>query len=396
MASKKNTIRNIDARGRFVPRLLAWYGRHGRDLPWRRTRDPYRILVSEMMLQQTQVARVLEYYGRFLEVFPDARSLAGASLDRVLKAWEGMGYYARARNLHRAAGMIIERHGGRVPADLETLQTLPGVGYNTAASVASLAHGRHWPVLDGNAVRVLCRVFRIRGDAKTAAGKRRLIKLAKELVPAGKIGPFNQAIMDLGSQVCRPAGPRCGECPLEDICGGRAAGDPARYPRRKRRKPRPHYQVTAGIIWENGRGKGGRRSADARSGEAAGRGRSDRRLLIARRRPDDMLGGLWEFPGGKQEDGESLEECLRREIREELGIAIRVDGPFLRLDHGYSHFRITLHAFHCTYLNGAPSPLGCSDFRWVRVSDLESFALSRADRKLAAVLREEEAFSTTT
>jgi A/G-specific adenine glycosylase len=397
MASKKRSAQKNDIGSRCAPRLLAWYARHGRDLPWRRTRDPYRILVSEMMLQQTQVVRVLEYYGPFLQAFPDAASLAAASLDRVLKAWEGMGYYARARNLHRAAGMIVERHGGRVPADLETLQTLPGVGYNTAASVASLAHGRHWPVLDGNAVRVLCRVFRIRGDAKTAAGKKRLIELAKELVPAGKIGPFNQAIMDLGSQVCRPADPRCGECPLEEICGGRASGDPARYPRRKRRKPRPHYQVTAGIIWEDGRGKSGRRRGAAVKGDRARSGdRGDRRLLIARRRPDDLLGGLWEFPGGKQEDGESLEECLRREIREELDIAIRVDRPFLSLDHGYSHFRITLHAFHCTYLNGTPRALGCSDFRWVRVSDLESFALPRADRKLAAALREEEASSPTT
>jgi len=366
---KRITAQKADARILFSPRLLAWYSRHGRDLPWRRTRDPYRILVSEMMLQQTQVTRVLEYYGRFLEIFPDIGSLAEAPLDRVLKAWEGMGYYARARNLHRAAGMIVDQHEGRVPAELDTLQTLPGVGYNTAASVASLAHGRHWPVLDGNAVRVLSRVFRISGGPRTAAGKKRLITLARELVPGGKIAPFNQAIMDLGSQVCRPADPRCPDCPLKEICGGRAAGDPTRYPRKKKRKPRPHYDVTAGIIWK------------------------DRRLLIARRRPDDLLGGLWEFPGGKREDGESLEECLRREIREELDIAIRIDRPFMSLDHGYSHFRITLHAFHCTHLKGRPRPLGCSDVRWVRVSDLETFPLSRADRKLAAALREEESSS---
>jgi len=397
MASKKISAQKNNARSRFAPRLLAWYARHGRDLPWRRTRDPYRILVSEMMLQQTQVARVLEYYGRFLEAFPDVGSLAGTSMDRVLKLWEGMGYYTRARNLHRAAQLIVEQHGGRVPAELEALKQLPGVGYNTAASVASLAHGRHWPVLDGNAVRVLCRVFRISGDPRTAAGRKQLVALAKELVPRGKIAPFNQAIMDLGSQVCRPADPRCTDCPLEKICGGRAAGDPTRYPPKKKRKPRPHYDVTAAIIWENSRGKGGRqRGAGAGAGDAARPGRTDRRLLLARRRPDDLLGGLWEFPGGKREQGESLEECLRREIREELDIAIRVDRPFLSLDHGYSHFRITLHAFHCTYLKGTPRPLGCSDFRWVRISDLETFALSRADQKLATALREEGLSSTTT
>ncbi len=387
MASKTISVQKTVDRKRFAPRLLSWYGRHGRDLPWRRTRDPYRILVSEMMLQQTQVARVLEYYDRFLETFPDVSALAGAPLDRVLKVWEGMGYYARARNLHRAAGMIVDRHDGRIPADLETLQALPGVGYNTAASVASLAYGRHWPVLDGNAVRVLCRVFGISGDPRPAAGKRRLVTLAKELAPRGKIGPFNQAIMDLGSQICRPADPRCIECPLEKICAGHAAGDPTRYPRKRKKKPRPHYDVTAGIIWEGG---------SAGSGAVKEGGRRNRRLLIARRQMDDLLGGLWEFPGGKREDGETLEGCLRREIREELGIAIRVDGPFMSLDHGYSHFRFTLHAFHCTYLKGTPRPLGCSDFRWVRVSDLKTFALSRADQKLAAALRErEESFTST-
>jgi A/G-specific adenine glycosylase len=365
MVSKKfSPQRKAAVQRHFAPRLLAWYARHGRDLPWRRTRDPYRILVSETMLQQTQVSRVLEYYDRFLKAFPDVNSLAGASLDRVLKAWEGLGYYARARNLHRAARMIVERHGGEVPADLETLMSLPGVGYNTAASVASLAYDRPWPVLDGNAIRVLCRVFRLSMDPRTAAGRKRLVELAGQLASRGKIGSFNQAIMDLGARVCRPADPRCGRCPLEEICAGRVAGDAVRYPRRRPKRPRPHYDVTAGIIWRG------------------------RRLLIARRPTDDLLGGLWEFPGGKRENGESLEDCLRREIKEELDIAIRVDAPFMSLDHGYSHFRFTLHAFHCTYLKGNPRPLGCSDFRWVRISDLETFALSRADQKLAAALKE--------
>ncbi len=365
MVPKKSTApQKSPAQSRFTPRLLAWYARHGRDLPWRRTRDPYRILVSEMMLQQTQVSRVLEYYHRFLETFPNLDVLAEASLDQVLKAWEGMGYYARARHLHRAARMIVERHGGQVPDEPDALRALPGVGYNTAASVASLAYGRHWPVLDGNAVRVLCRTFRLSIDPRTASGRKRLALLAGQLVPNGKIGPFNQAIMDLGALVCRPANPLCGRCPLERICAGRTAGDPTRYPRKRPRRPRPHYDVTAGIIWKG------------------------RRLLIARRPPDKLLGGLWEFPGGKKESGETLEECLRREIREELDIAIRVDVPFMSLDHGYSHFRFTLHAFHCTYLQGTPRPLGCDDFRWVRISDLEAFALSRADQKLAAALKE--------
>jgi A/G-specific adenine glycosylase len=388
---------HMAAESRFAPRLLAWYARHGRDLPWRRTRDPYRILVSEVMLQQTQVSRVLAYYGRFLEAFPDVKSLAAASLDHVLKLWEGMGYYARARNLHRAAGTIVRRHDATVPADVETLQTLPGVGYNTAAAVASLAYHRPWPVLDGNATRVLCRVLCLSFDPRTAAGRKRLMDLAGRLVPAGQMAPFNQAIMDLGAEVCRPADPRCQHCPLEKVCAGREAGHPARYPQRRPRRQRPHYDVTAGIIWRGGclhddSLNGGR--PEKRSWKRGHR--SNGRLLVARRPPEKLLGGLWEFPGGKREDGESLEECLRREIKEELGISVRVDAPFMSIEHGYSHFRFTLHAFHCTYLEGRPRPLGCSDFRWVRISDLEKFALSRADQKLAAALREEKPPTSTT
>jgi A/G-specific adenine glycosylase len=347
----------------FSAKLLAWYSKQGRDLPWRRTQDPYHILVSEIMLQQTQVKRVLRFYPRFLEAFPDLGTLARAPLDRVLKMWEGMGYYARATNLHRAAEVILRDHGGQVPRELEALQALPGVGYNTAASVASLAFGKAWPVLDGNAVRVLCRAFQFRSDPRVPASRRRLLELARALVPPGKAGPFNQALMDLGAMICRPRAPRCGQCPHVSDCAGYASGHPVDLPRLTRRPPRPHYDITAGIIWK---------------GE---------RFLIAQRRPGGLLGGLWEFPGGKQEQGESLKQCLRREIMEELGIRIRVDGPFMSLKHGYTHFRFTLHAFHCTYLRGRPRPLGCAAYRWVQISELQNYALPRADQKLAEALR---------
>jgi A/G-specific adenine glycosylase len=355
----------------LAPSLLTWYARNGRDLPWRRTRDPYRILVSEMMLQQTQVARVLKYYERFLKAFPDVVSLARASVDQVLKLWEGMGYYARARHLHRAAGMIVDQHGGKIPSRMETLQDLPGVGYNTAASVASLAYGRPQPVLDGNAIRVLCRLGRLSIDPRSSSGRKRLVDLASPLIPDGKAGPFNQALMDLGALVCRPTNPDCPACPLAKICSARTAGDPTRFPRRRSKPRRPHYDITAGIIWKG------------------------RRLLIAQRLPDDLLGGLWEFPGGKRENGETLEDCLRREIREELGITIRVDRHFISLDHAFSHFRFTLHAFHCTYQKGTPRTLGCADFRWIRISDLDAFALPRVDQKLARALKNREKGSKT-
>ncbi|KPL16694.1 MAG: hypothetical protein AMJ92_12560 [candidate division Zixibacteria bacterium SM23_81] len=346
----------------FGRRLLRWYSQHGRDLPWRRTRDPYHILVSEIMLQQTQVERVLRYYPRFLETFPHLRALAQAPLDLVLKMWEGMGYYARARNLHRAAQIICRDHGAQVPSELEVLRGLPGVGYNTAAALACIAHGSSWPILDGNAIRVLCRVFLLQDNPRTAAQFRRLQNLAKSLLPEGRAGLFNQALMDLGALICRPKNPRCAQCPLSSLCAGYASGAPASLPRLTARSPRPHHHITAGIIWQ---------------GE---------RFLLAQRRADGLLGGLWEFPGGRQEEGETLEQCLRREIREELGIRIRVDGHFMSLKHAYSHFRFTLHAFHCTYLHGRPRTLGCAAYRWIQIPELRNYALARADQKLAAAL----------
>ena len=347
----------------FARRLLDWYKEHGRDLPWRHTQDPYHILVSEIMLQQTQVERVLRYYPCFLETFPKLKVLAEAPLDRVLKLWEGMGYYARARNLHRAAQIILTEHGGRVPSELSTLQALPGVGYNTAASVASFAYQGAWPVLDGNAIRILCRAFLLEGDPRIRAQHKRLLDLAKTLQPAKWAGPFNQALMDLGALICRSTNPQCARCPLSALCAGYASGDPESLPRLTPRPPRPHFDITAGIIW---RGK---------------------HFLIAQRQHDKLLGGLWEFPGGKQEKEETLEQCLRREIREELGIHIRVEEPFMSLKHGYSHFRFTLHAFHCTYLKGRPRPLGCAAFKWIQIPELQRYALPRADQKLAAALR---------
>ncbi len=347
----------------FGHRLLAWYSDHGRDLPWRHTRDPYHILVSEIMLQQTRAGRALRYLASFLEVFPDLRTLAEAPLDRVLKMWPGMGYHARAGHLHAAAQIILKNHQGQVPCGLEALRALPGVGYNAAASVASLACGEAWPVLDGNAIRVLCRVFQLQADPRSHAQHGRLLALAKTLLPAAQAGSFNQALMDLGALICRPSAPQCPRCPLSAICEGFASGDPASLPRLSPRQPRPHYDIAAGIIWR---------------GE---------RFLIAQRRPGGFLGGLWEFPGGKREQGESLEQCLRREIMEELGIRIRVDGPFMNLKHGYKHFRFTLHAFQCTYLRGRPRTIGCAAYRWIQIEELQNYALPWADQKLAAVLR---------
>jgi len=350
-------------RQQIQDRLLAWAHAHRRDLPWRGERDPYRVWISEVMLQQTRVETVIPYYHRFLSRFPTLRSLAEAELDDVLKAWEGLGYYARARNLHRAARRVMEHHGGQLPADREALLALPGIGAYTVGAILSLAFGQDAAVLDGNVRRVLSRLLAIDGDPRSAATRRRLWNLAEALLPPGQAGPFNEALMDLGATVCTPRGPRCADCPLGEGCQGHQGGDPERYPTRVQRRPLPHYDVAAGVIWRGNQ------------------------LLISKRHTDDLLGGLWELPGGTRESGETLEECLVREVREELGIEIAVGDLMMAVRHAYTHFRVTIHVFHCRYLSGQPQALGCADWRWVRPDELDDFAFPAADRRIISSLR---------
>ena len=357
-------------RAAIARRLLVWYEVEARDLPWRRTLDPYAILVSEIMLQQTRVETVIPYYERFLRAYPTVESLARARLDDVLKAWEGLGYYRRAHHLHAAASRVVELHGGRIPKDLVALRALPGIGAYTAAAVASIAFGSDEPVLDGNVVRVLSRLFRVPGNPARAATRRSLETLSQSLVPQGRARDFNQALMDLGARVCRPRQPRCEECPVESLCEARKAGEEALFPARVARRPVPHIDVAAGVIWERGC------PPDDRGA----------RILIAQRRADDMLGGLWEFPGGTVESGETFEDALRRELREELAIEVTVGPLVTTVDHAYSHFRMSLHVFHCRHTAGRPRALGCADFSWVLPSEITGYALSVADQAVVRTL----------
>ena len=350
--------------------LLLWYAAHGRDLPWRRTKDPYAILVSEVMLQQTQVATVVPYYERFLAQFPNVETLAAATQDEVLKAWEGLGYYARARNLRRAAQVIVEEQGGVVPGSLKELLKLPGVGRNTAAAVASIAFGRDEPVLDGNVTRVLCRLFGVEDDPTKAETKRALLELAGALIPRGQAGRSNQALMDLGATVCTGHDPKCPSCTLGRRCVAKRQGRVDELPQRRRKRAVPHVEVAAGLVWDRPRSSSGAR------------------LLITKRRPDDMLGGLWEFPGGKKEVGETLEECLARELKEELGIKVELEERFLTVRHAYSHFRVTLATFHCRHAAGEPEAIGCAEHRWVQPADLDRYAFPSADLRIIAALRD--------
>jgi A/G-specific adenine glycosylase len=315
------------------------------------------------MLQQTRVETVLPYFERWMRRFPTLASLAAAPLQEVLAAWEGLGYYSRARNLHHAAKIVMKEHGGGVPDDLQALRRLPGIGRYTAGAIASIAFGRDEPALDGNIRRVLARVFNVSEPARSPAGERRLWELAQANLPPGQAGDYNQALMDLGAQICTPRSPDCPRCPLEALCQARALGIQEQRPVLEARPETPHYTVTAAVIHRDGQ------------------------LLISQRPPEGLLGGLWEFPGGKQLPGETLEACLEREIMEELGAEVLVGELFGIYRHAYTHFRVTLHAFCCTLADGAaPQPLQVKDFRWVTREELAQFPMGKIDRQIAQKL----------
>lgn len=356
--------------------LIPWHDAQQRDLPWRDapagTRDPYRVWVSEIMAQQTRVETVIAYYLRWIERFPTVADLAAADLQEVLKLWAGLGYYARARNLHAAARQVMREHGGRIPDDAASLRRLPGVGDYTAGAILSLAYNRPAPILDGNVKRVLSRLADVATPLDQGATLRRLWGLARAVVeaaPTGYAGTVNEALMELGATVCTPTDPRCLLCPLAAHCRAAALGVQGERPV-VRPKPRtPHYDVTAGVIWE----------AEPFAS----------RLLIAQRPAEGMLGGLWEFPGGKLEAHDAdLAACLRREIAEELGVTIAVGPRVTTVRHAYTHFRITLHVFHARYLDGEPQPLGCADWRWVDLAQLHDFPFPVTDQKVIRVLHE--------
>lgn len=343
--------------------LAAWYDREARDLPWRRTSDPYRIWISEIMLQQTRVDQALPYYERFLGAFPTIEHLASADLDDVLLLWEGLGYYSRAHNLHRAARAVQEHHGGRWPRSYTALRALPGIGDYTAAAIASIAFAEPHAVVDGNVTRVLSRVFAVDEVQGSAGAKRRFALLANSILDPSAPSRHNQAMMELGARVCTPIRPKCDVCPLAPGCTANQTGQTDRYPKKKPRPSMPHHNVAVGVIQ-----------------------RGETEVLIQRRAENGLLGGLWEFPGGKQENGESLQETCLREIREELGVEVVVGQMVHSLSHAYTHFRITLHAFGCRLTTGEPVSRTGLPITWARLQDLDRYAFPRANRRLIAAL----------
>jgi A/G-specific adenine glycosylase len=343
-------------------KLIAWYMAHHRDLPWRRSKNAYRIWVSEVMLQQTQVNTVLGYYRPFLKTFPNIKKLADADLQSVLKVWEGMGYYARARNLHRAAKAVRQDHGGRIPHTWEAFHSLPGVGDYIAAAVLSMAFAQPFAVVDGNVKRVLARLHKIQAPVNQAGSLKRFKKAADRLLDSQQPGIFNQALMELGALICKPRNPACNVCPLNPFCRAYKTSQVSRFPIPRQPKTTPQFHIAVGVVFKKDR------------------------VLITQRKADGLLGGLWEFPGGKIKDGESARAACVREIKEEVNLNVDVDRYLATVKHAYTHFKIVMDVFCCKYISGRVYLRGPVAFRWIRLEEYKNYPFPKANHKFIPLL----------
>jgi A/G-specific adenine glycosylase len=342
--------------------LLGWFDREQRDMPWRRTGDPYPIWVSEIMLQQTQVKTVIPYFERWMKSFPTLQKLARSREETVLKHWEGLGYYSRARNLHRAAKIVVKELKGRVPDTYDTLIELPGIGRYTAGAIMSIAFDQPVPVLDGNVKRVLSRLFVMQGNGVPSAHENRLWETSADLVPAKRPGDFNQAMMELGATVCLPKKPLCLVCPLQKRCEAQQQGVVEKFPAPKIRAQTKKIEVSAAVITRGGK------------------------VYIQQRLHGGLMGGLWEFPGGKRQQDETEEACLKREIKEELGVPVTIAKKLMTIKHSYTQFRVTLNVFWCPWKSGRIRATQCEQWKWVKYEDLNHYTFPAANVKIVNFL----------
>ncbi len=339
--------------------LLGWYLANRRSLPWRDSRDPYAIWVSEAMLQQTRVDTVIPYYHRFLTRFPTVTALAEAPQEDVLKLWEGLGYYSRARNLHRAAAQVVDEFDGQLPDTVAQLKTLPGIGPYMAGAVASIAFNQPEPLLDGNVERVLARLYAIRDEIRAPAIQRRLWALARASLHPTLPGDFNQGLMELGATVCHVRSPDCTACPLTDRCAARAEGIAEQLPLKLKKKASPHHHIAVAVVAH------------------------ENRWLLVRRPQSGLLAGLWEFPGGQCIPKEAPKTGVSRVLNERFGVALKVGPAQPQVKHVFTHRRVTLHPFSCTVTDQQVTPTFHVEHRWVDEAGLTALALPVAHRKIA-------------
>lgn len=310
------------------------------------------------MLQQTQVTTVWSYYRNWMQEYPSIAVLAQAHQDQILKSWEGLGYYSRARNLHRGSRYVVGEFGGKLPKLVPELLKIPGIGPYTAAAISSLAFGVATPLMDGNVLRVFARLTRLKADVSRSSTRSGIHSELGKLIPQEHPAAFNQGLMDLGRVICTPRNPECPQCPLNADCLARKAGDMVDYPVKPDSKVIPHYHIAIGLIRHEGK------------------------LLIQKRPESGLLGGLWEFPGGKIEAGESGEAALLREIREETGLEVQPGEKIGTIRHAYTHFKITLTAWFCDWTKGDAQTNAATENRWVSIEDLKDYAFPGANRKI--------------
>ncbi len=356
---------NADWLHRLRTRLRTWHKRHGRDLPWRNCADPYRVWLSEIMLQQTTVVAVKPYFERFLNRFPDVASLAAASEDEVLRLWEGLGYYSRARNLRKAAQQIV-RNGNEFPSTIDELMRLPGIGRYTAGAIVSFAFNRPAPILEANTLRLYCRLLGFRDDPRSASGQRTLWSLAEKLVPPKQPGEFNQALTDLGAIVCTPKEPNCHECPVAMCCRAFGLGVQADIPQPPRRTEISEVSEAFVAI------------------ESAGH------FLLIRRPEGVRWAGLWDFPRFELNGVTAKRQPakLERLVAESFGLRVEVNERLTQLKHSVTRYRITLDCWRAE-LGGARCVASKLTFVWVAPKDFASFPLSVTGRKLADLIARE-------
>ncbi|HSO11783.1 MAG TPA: A/G-specific adenine glycosylase [Anaerolineales bacterium] len=339
-------------------RLLNWYHKNKRILPWRGHSDAYAVWISEIMLQQTRVEAVIPYFGKWMHLFPTVQALAEASGQEVLNVWEGLGYYSRARNLHKAAKIVMKEYGGRLPSEPAELVKLPGIGRYTAGAITSIAFGMNEPALDGNLKRVYARLFDVAEPVDSSKGEKLLWDVAQKNLPGGKAGDFNQALMDLGATICIPKNPRCLICPLMEICKARENGTVDLRPAKKPKKVAPHYMHAAGVIIKKGK------------------------VLLAQRPSNGLLGGMWEFPNGRV-GGDPARELFKA-LKLGYSLKVRRKEAMGVIQHAYTHFKVTVHAFRCE----CSSMTNQQNLEWVSLKKLDDYPMGKVDRQIAGMIRQ--------
>jgi len=339
-------------------RLVEWFKKNQRDLPWRKTYDPYQVWISEIMLQQTQVKTALPYFERWVKALPDIASVARAKEDKILKLWEGLGYYSRARNLQKAAKGIVKNHKGIFPGQFEDILDLPGIGRYSAGAIASIAFNQERPVVDGNVIRVLARLFGFTENTRLPKNTAKFWEWAEGFIPKGNARDFNQGMMELGALVCAPKSPDCDRCPLKKLCVAHQKNIQGELPNRGNGIKAIQIKTTLAVIRKGGK------------------------IFIQKRPNHGLMGGLWEFPGGKVLIGENEKGAITREIAEELGITIRNVKRICRIRHGYTKFDVDLHCFSADFGTGKIRLKAATQGKWVSQKMLSRFAFPAANRKL--------------